>query len=231
MFTRAGQSTSLYCGNVFGRGVQEETVPLAQLSTGFQSLPLLPTSKLVHSGADSLVGGFVYLLGPCGSLQQTLLWGWEFLPLPPQPQQRFSIRGLRFYFSMLEPWVVGSFSLPSCSSQFICSWMCDCPVCNLPPHWIHQWLPCHESCPPGWMSPSLLPVWMNISSLTPWLSDFHRVQFSVSSGCFLFLNLLLSFFWLCKKAQCVYLCLHLGQKSRHMQCTCLLLNFSFLHLK
>ena len=29
---------------------------------------------------------------------------------------------------------------------------------------------------------------MNVSSLTPWLSDFHTVQFSVSSGCFLFLN-------------------------------------------
>ena len=25
---------------------------------------------------------------------------------------------------------------------------------------------------------------MNISSVTPWLSDFHTVQFSVSSGCF-----------------------------------------------
>ena len=31
-----------------------------------------------------------------------------------------------------------------------------------------------------------LPIWMNVSSLTPWLSDFHTVQFSVSSGCFLF---------------------------------------------
>ena len=27
------------------------------------------------------------------------------------------------------------------------------------------------------------------------------------------LKLLLSFFWLCKEAQCVYLCLHLGRKS------------------
>ena len=61
-------------------------------------------------------------------------------------------------------------------------------------------------------SPSLLPVWMNVSSLTPWLSDFHIIRFSVSSGCFLFLNLLFSF-WLCEEAQCVYLRLHLGQKS------------------
>ena len=41
---------------------------------------------------------------------------------------------------------------------------------------------------PGCPSPPLLPVRMNVSSLSPWLSDFHAVQFSVSSGCFLFLN-------------------------------------------
>ena len=64
---------------------------------------------------------------------------------------------------------------------------------------------------PSWPSPPLLPVWMNASSLTPWLSDFHTIWFSVSSGYFLFLSLL-SFFWLCKEAKCIYLCLHLGQK-------------------
>ena len=32
-------------------------------------------------------------------------------------------------------------------------------------------------------------VWMNLSSLIPvWLSDFHTVRFSDSSGCFLCLN-------------------------------------------
>ena len=41
---------------------------------------------------------------------------------------------------------------------------------------------------PSCLSPPLLPVWMNVSSLSPWLSDFHTVRFSVSSGCFLFLN-------------------------------------------
>ena len=76
-----------------------------------------------------------------------------------------------------------------------------------------QLLPCCESSPPGCPSPPLLLVWMNVSSLTPWLSDFHTVLFSISSGCFLFLNMLLSFFWLCWEAQCVYLRLHLGQKS------------------
>ena len=82
-------------------------MPLAQLSAGFQSLPPLPTIKLGPSGADSRVGGSVYVLGPCGSLQRTLLCGWEFLLLSPQPPQVFSVGGLRLYFPSLEPWVVG----------------------------------------------------------------------------------------------------------------------------
>ena len=43
---------------------------LSPLSTGFQSLPLLPTIKLGPSGAGSRVGGLVHTLGPCGSLQR-----------------------------------------------------------------------------------------------------------------------------------------------------------------
>ena len=70
----------------------------------------------------------------------------------------------------------------------------------------------HSGCP----SLPILLVWMHVSSLFPWLLDFHKVRFSVSSGCFLFLNLLLSFFWLCEEAQCVYLCLHLGRRSGTM---------------
>ena len=68
--------------------------------------------------------------------------------------------------------------------------------------------PFHPSCP----SPPLLLVRMNVSSLTPLLSDFHTVGFSGSFGYFLFL-ILLSFFWLCKEAKCIYLRLRLGQKS------------------
>ena len=61
------------------------------------------------------------------------------------------------------------------------------PLHNPPPHWVCQPPPCHESSLPGFLSPPLLPVWMNVS-LSLWLSDFHTVRFSVSSGCFLFLN-------------------------------------------
>ena len=62
------------------------------------------------------------------------------------------------------------------------------PLHNLLPHWVCQPPPCHESSPPGCPSLPHRPVWMNGSSLSPWLSDFHTVQFSISSGWFLFLN-------------------------------------------
>ena len=46
---------------------------LAGFLADFHPLPPLPISTLDPSGAESQVGGFVYVLGPCGSLQQTLL--------------------------------------------------------------------------------------------------------------------------------------------------------------
>ena len=62
----------LHCDVVCGE-VQEETMALAPLSAGFQSLPPLSTIKLGPSGADSQLGGFVYVLGPRESLQRPLL--------------------------------------------------------------------------------------------------------------------------------------------------------------
>ena len=91
-----------------------------------------------------------------------------FLMLPHSPlfySQRFW--GL---FPALEPWVAWSVSLPSCSSLLVCTRMWDIPV--------HQPPPCALSSLP------LLPVCVNVSFLTPWLSDFHTVQLSGSSGCF-----------------------------------------------
>ena len=98
----------LHSDAVCGGRVQEGAMVLAPLSASFQSLPPLPTIKLGPSGADSQVGGLVHALGPCESLQRILLWGWEFLLLPPQPPLVFSIRGLRLYFPKLEPWVAQS---------------------------------------------------------------------------------------------------------------------------
>ena len=124
---------------------------LAPLSAGFQLLPLLPTIKLGPSGAPSLVGGFVHVLGSCGSLLGTPV-RLEFLLLPPQPPQVFSISGLRLYFPTLEPWV--AWSVAESTSRHLAA---------------------SPLCPAGCPSPPLLLVWMNVSSLTPWLSDFHTV--------------------------------------------------------
>ena len=71
------------------------------------------------------------------------------------------------------------------------------PLHNLPPHWVRQPPPCLESSPPWlpicYQSPPLLLVWVSVSSLSPWLLDFHTVWFSLSSGCILFLNCCPSF--------------------------------------
>ena len=160
---------------------------LAQLSAGFQSLPPLHTSKLGPSGAVAWVGGFVNILGPCGSLQQTLLWGLEFLLLP-QPPQVFSVRG----FEALSP-RIGTLGCTVCLAPQ--SFFLMYPHTSVgPPSLPATALPHILSTPP----PPLLPVCMNDSSLSPWLSDFHTVWFSGSSGWFLFLNLFLPFFWLCE---------------------------------
>ena len=101
---------------------------LALLSAGFQSLPLLPTIKLGPSGADSLVGGFVYILGPCGSVQRTLLCSWEFLLLLSQPLQVFSVSGLRLYFPELELWVALSVTSPPAAA-----WPASCTLAHSAP--------------------------------------------------------------------------------------------------
>ena len=94
---------------------------------------------------------------------------------PPQPPQVFSIRGLRLYFPMLEPWVVQS-SLPAvppglsvceCGATGSAGGRNNCPVCPT----VRQsqsrhghGSPLHPAC----LSPPLLPVWMNVSFLSPW---------------------------------------------------------------
>ena len=72
-------------------------MPLSWLSASFQSLSLLPASKLGFSGANSQMGGLVNIPGSCGSLQGTLLWGWEFL-LMLQPPEIFTVRGFEALF-------------------------------------------------------------------------------------------------------------------------------------
>ena len=109
-------------------------------------------------------------------------------PAPSNLSQRFSVRGFEALFPhtgtldcavCLAPQLflpvylqanVGSFALPAAASL--------APVLHPPL--------CCKSSPLGCPSPPLLPVWIKASFLTPWLSDFHTVWFSDSSGNFCF---------------------------------------------
>ena len=107
-------------------------------------------------------------------------------PAASTPKGFFQSEVLRLYFPALKPWAAQSVLLPSCSSQFIRTQMWD-PLVHQPlphPTWSSSHhiaiRPLHPSC----LSPSLLLVWMNVSSFAPWLVGFHTVWFSVSSGLF-----------------------------------------------
>ena len=188
---------------------------LALLSAGCQSLPPLPTSTLGPSGGDSQVGGFVYILEPCGSLQQTLLWGWEFI-LPPLPPYILQPEVLRLFF-----FHAGTLGFAVCHALqlFPLAYLHSNvgppgPPAITSPTWSFSC--CLALCPlhPSFPSPPLLPVWKNVP-LTPWFSDLHTVQFSDSSGCFFVVVLNWLGFFVCKEAKCIYLCLCLDQKSLH----------------
>ena len=130
---------------VCGGWVQEGAVVLAPLSAGFQSLPPLPTSKLGPSGANSWVGGFVYILGDPVGLSNKLSWDWEFLLLLPQPPQVFSVRG----FEALLPHA-GALRCAICLAPqfiFLVYHMWDHLLRQPPPRWVHQPPSCHTSSP------------------------------------------------------------------------------------
>ena len=85
---------------------------------------------------------------------------------------------------------------------------------NLPSLWARQLIPCRKSSLP-WMSISTPPTHLDecfffISLVVglPYSSIFCQ------SWLFFVFKLLLSFFWLCEEAQCVYLRLHIGRKSQ-----------------
>ena len=219
----------------WGRGREGAMAP-ASLSSGFQSFTPLPTIKLGPSGAGSRVGGPVHTLGPCGSLQQPLLWGWESLLLPPQPPRAFSIRGLRLYFPELEPWVVRSASLPASSQpfvQFICAQIWGCRVLPTalpalfsatlsPALWVYL-CKCGAagSASAGTtcaIRPTLRQSQCHHSHASPLLPGARLCPSYQPGWMFIFYFLgvgppccsILCQFWLCEEAQCVYLRHHLG---------------------
>ena len=159
------------------------------------------TSKLGPSGADSL-GGWV-------CVHSSTLW---VSPVDSPMKLGVSLTGAtptgvfsqRFWGFISPHWNPG---LRSRSHSPVVPTNLSALECGTASH-------CLAMCPfcPGCPSPPLLPVWMTVSSLIPWLSDFHTLLFSGSSCYFLFLNLL-SFFCFCREAKCIYLLLHLGWKS------------------
>ena len=55
-------------------------------------------------------------------------------------------------------------------------------------------IPCLCASPPASMTLPILPVWMNVASLNPWLLDFNTACFSDSSGCYLFWDIVVILF-------------------------------------
>ena len=124
--------------------------------------------------------------------------------LPPQSPRVFSLRGLRLYFPVLEPWAATSASLPAISQVYVCVnvghrvlppalpdpcsatlspalsvYLCKNgatgsasgqTACPIGPTLRQSWSRHGNASPlrPGWPSPPLLPVWMNVYFLFPW---------------------------------------------------------------
>ena len=101
------------------------------------------------------------------SLQWPLLWGWEFFPLSQHPKFLF---GQRFWGFISLCWNPGLHGL-SHSPVFLPVYLHTNVGPPGPPAaaltWIFSALVAH-------LHPSYL-VWVNVSSLTPWLWDFHVV--------------------------------------------------------
>ena len=120
----------------------------------------------------------------------------EVSPATSTPTGFFSQRFWDFISPHWHPELCGLSSFPvfpSGLSEGKCGTTCSASHCLAHPGPLAATLLWVLSCP-GCMLLHCLLVWMNVSSLTPWLSDFHTNRFSVSCGYFLFLNLLLSFF-------------------------------------
>ena len=171
--------------------------------------------KLGPSLADSWMGGFLYILGPCGSLQWTVLWGWEFLQLPPHPNVCFQSEALRLYFPILVPWVAWSILLPMwsppnylhvnmgpSSAQAAASW--GPPTAALPAPFL-QWQLCPESSPPGCPPPPLPPISNNVSSLTLVVRLPYSLIFCQFS-CFVCVKFVIVFFFGCLRRNSVSTC-------------------------
>ena len=131
--------------------------------------------------------GWCMFLGSMGPSSRLSCEAGSFLPLPPQPPQVFSVRGFEALFPC-----AGTLGCVVCLAPQL--FLPAYPHTNVGPpvlpaaasHTHHlAGCPLHPSC----ASPLLPQVWVNVPSLTLWLSDFHTVQFSGRSGCFFLFKL------------------------------------------
>ena len=159
---------------------------LAPLYAGFQSLPLLPTIKLGPSGADFRVDGFVYVLGPLGLSNELSCEAGSFSCCHLNPHRCFQ----SVVWGFISPrWSPGLGLLPCLpAAALLCVLSAQLPI----------------SAPPTGLDECFFFISLVVG--LPYSLVFSQFWLY-------FVFKLLSFFWLCKEAQCVYLCLHLGWKS------------------
>ena len=167
-------------------------MPLAHFLPHFQSLPPFPICdwhlSSCYPGAEFQNVGFAYFqdcVGPLNGLSGEI---GSFFHCP-NPHWFLQPEVLRHYFPVTEPWATQSgvglgLLAPQQSLQFL-STTHECETAlSTGSH--HHCLATPTLCPPHPRSPALplLPIWMNIFSLNPWLLDFHTVHSSGSSSCF-----------------------------------------------
>ena len=109
------------------------------------------------------------------------------------------------------PAIPPGLSMRKCGSVGSASCCTACPIPHPPPRWVLQLPPCRESSLPQ------LPISAPPTGLDEcffFISLVVGLPYSLIFCQFwlFFVFKLLSFFWLCEEAQCVYLCLHLGRK-------------------
>ena len=178
-------------------GVREETMPLRFVchSAHFQSvhhLPICHWHPLASTWVETpRVNGYAFFLGPCGFFKWTLPTDQQFI-LPPQLPLVFTANSYKaLFFQHWNPGLhclawVWDWLLPRYPSWFYPPHMnmglhvllapSPTPLCCL--HTKFSGPRLHRSTPST--------IWVNITSLNPWLLDFNTVRFSGSSGCFCF---------------------------------------------
>ena len=221
--SRATCFSALWLG--VGGGLGKGTVPLpvfwgfAWHLPHFQSLLLLPTCEQRPSscclGVESQSGCVCVCFKTMWALKQSFLKTWQFLPLPKPTlvftacsygDLSFQLFGTLGYLFWSGAGIAHSQDLPPDFYPPCMNVGLPMPILLLlATLWVTLCL---------FASPLLLPIWTNMASLNPWLLSFHTVQFSDSSGCYLFLRFSCnSYLWLWEKVKHVCLRLHLDWKS------------------